>query len=131
MSQERLEVLRRLYADYNARRLEAVGGLLDPEMVVELWVTPEPEIYQGVEGFRELDHVVHEAFGEFRAEPEEFIDAGGVVLVPISFRVRGAQSGVDLTQKAFHVWTLREGTVTRLQLFLDRAKALDAAGLRE
>ena len=35
------------------------------------------------------------------------------------------------TLDVFHLWTIRDGRVSRLEIFLDRAAVLEAAGLRE
>jgi ketosteroid isomerase-like protein len=58
-------------------------------------------------------------------------ESGDRVLILLLLRVRGAQSGVAVRQHAFHVWEIRDGKVVRLQLFIDRERALEAVGLRE
>ena len=42
---------------------------------------------------------------------------------------RGRATGIETEQRAFLIWTLRDGRVTRLQTFADREEALEAAGL--
>ena len=48
-------------------------------------------------------------------------------------RVSGSakQSGVAVAISDAHVLTLRDGRVTRLEVFLNRAEALEAVGLSE
>ncbi len=44
---------------------------------------------------------------------------------------RGKGSGVDVDVQGAHVWKMRDGKVVRLEIFSNREKALEAAGLRE
>ncbi len=44
---------------------------------------------------------------------------------------RGKGSGVDVDTEGAHVWTLRDGKAVRLEIFADRARALQAVGLAE
>jgi ketosteroid isomerase-like protein len=44
---------------------------------------------------------------------------------------RGRQSGVEVTQRAWHVWTVRAGKLWRLRVYALKAEALEAAGLRD
>ena len=72
-----------------------------------------------------------EIWSDFRFEPERFFDVGERVVVFV--RVSGAAkgSGPALAISTAHVLTLRDGRVTRTEIFLDRAEALGAVGLRE
>jgi ketosteroid isomerase-like protein len=68
----------------------------------------------------------------YRTEPEEFVDAGDdrvLVLVRDYGRLRGSAAEVETVGGA--VWTVRAGKIVRIQFFLDRRKALEAAGLSE
>jgi ketosteroid isomerase-like protein len=44
---------------------------------------------------------------------------------------RGRGSGVEVRLPTFHVFTLRDGKVTRHRSYSDRTEALEAAGLQE
>ncbi len=72
-----------------------------------------------------------EAFDELHVEPLEFIDAGERVVVPIRFGGKARYTGMDVTFAVVHIATLRGGKVARLDMFRDRAEALEAAGLSE
>jgi hypothetical protein len=70
-----------------------------------------------------------EAFEDFRAEPQEFIDAGDVVVVIVKVEAR-AHSGATVDTPSFpNVWTARDGVLVRMEMFQSRAEALAAAGL--
>jgi ketosteroid isomerase-like protein len=68
---------------------------------------------------------------EWRFEPERFVDAGDQVVVLVRVVARGGSSGVSLDRETAHLWTLREGRVTRCEVYLDRSEALEAVRLRE
>jgi ketosteroid isomerase-like protein len=65
-----------------------------------------------------------------RFEPDEFIDAGENVVVPVTLRMRGRE-GIEVAAHITHVWTLRDGRVARMCMYQERREALAAVGLRE
>jgi uncharacterized protein len=67
----------------------------------------------------------------WRCEAEEYIDAGDHVVVFTRYRGTGKESGVEVDTSGAHVWTMREGKAVRLEVFSDRRRALEAAGLGE
>ena len=75
-----------------------------------------------------------DAFEDLRVQPLEIRANGDNLLVHQRTLARGAESGVELEDESWAVWTLDEnGLAARLQLFLarERNKALEAAGLSE
>jgi ketosteroid isomerase-like protein len=133
MSQENVEIMRSAYAALAEQGLEAVLVLADPEF--EATTPPslatEPGTYRGHEGVRRW-------FGSFGGAMEgvyfeglEFTSVGDKVLVETKLHARGRTTGIETEQRAFLVWTLREGLVTRVETFAERGQALEAAGLRE
>ncbi len=85
----------------------------------------------GMEGFRTfwLDWLA--PWATYRTEPEEAVDLGERVLVlSHSFgRLEGSTQEVKEVPAA--VWTVRDGKIARVDLYLDRAEALKAVGLTE
>lgn len=63
---------------------------------------------------------VAENFEEFRAEPEQFIDAGDRVVVVGSFRGR-AKGGRTLDAPYAHIWALRGGKAVRFRNHVEAA----------
>jgi ketosteroid isomerase-like protein len=61
----------------------------------------------------------------------ELIDHGDQVIGMARQRGRGASSGVAAELEFVNIQTLREGQIVRGEFYLDREKALEAAGLRE
>jgi ketosteroid isomerase-like protein len=73
-----------------------------------------------------------EVFEDYRPEVESFLDAGDKVVTLAIEQGRGRGSGVEVeSRRTAHVWTIRDGTAIRLDLYLDRKRALKAVGLEE
>jgi ketosteroid isomerase-like protein len=90
------------------------------------------QVYRGHAGMRSYMASVYEAFEDYRPEVEELIDVGDQVLTLAIEHGRGRGSGAGVqANKTAHVWTLRDGKAVRLDLYLDRDKALKALGLEE
>ena len=131
MSEENVETVRRIYDAFAegdfARALEE--GEPDFE-----WIPPEQDIQgpvQGLENLRRFLEDQNEAFEDFRVEAEELKVRGDQVLAFIRVSGRGRGSGVEFDIRAANLWTFRGGRLIRGQVFPDRRKALEAAGLEE
>ena len=70
-------------------------------------------------------------FEEWELDLDELIDNGDQVIAIARQRGRGATSGVGAELEQAHILTLRDGEVVRIESYLDREKALEAAGLSE
>ena len=132
MSQENVEIVRRLYDAVNLSGLGAVTDFLHPEVDV----VPPPNwpegsaLLRGRERVQEFARQWMETFEDFRVEPERYVDSGGeevVVYVRDRGRIKG--SGTEIDNRLIHVWTLTGGKVIRWQLFAEEDQALEAAGL--
>ncbi len=135
MSQENVETIRRMYE----RWLENDAALFDAfDQEIELhpdaaadWVGVD-DIYRGHDGVRRYMTQVYEAFEDYRPEVEDLLDAGDKVVTLAIEHGRGRASGATVEARhTAHVWTMRANKAIRLDLYLDRAKALEAAGLEE
>jgi ketosteroid isomerase-like protein len=116
MSQENVEVVRRCYGLGADRDFSALSELAHPDVVVDLSRNVfNPGAHRGLEGFRHFVEQVDEMWEDFQIEPEEFVDAGDNVFVASRMSGRGRGSGVEVEMRAFAVWTLREGKVSRFR----------------
>jgi ketosteroid isomerase-like protein len=89
------------------------------------------ETRYGHDGVREYMRLLSEAIDGYRMRPEEFIDAGGdMVLVFSREGGRGRGSGAEVeSHPTAHLWTLRDGRAVRMRSYWDRGEAMRAAGL--
>jgi nicotinate-nucleotide pyrophosphorylase (carboxylating) len=66
---------------------------------------------------------------DWRAEAEEYVPAGDLVVVLARYRGRGKGSGVEVDVEGAHVWKMRDGQAIQIEVFSDRRLALRSAGL--
>jgi ketosteroid isomerase-like protein len=90
-------------------------------------VSVEGGVIRGREGVRALmtpDVFERQeiAVGEIRVNADK-------VLVETTFRVRARFTGIELENRGWQVWTVRDDLAVRVELFDDEAPALAAAGL--
>ncbi len=131
MSQENVEVVRRIYEEVSAHHWEGSPDLFDPEYAVDLTdAYPDLGVVRSV-GETEL-RGYFETFEDFRVELTEVIHADEkhvVTAVRDGGRLKG--SDAEVWNRFFHVWTFRDGKVTRRSSHRERIQALEAAGLSE
>jgi ketosteroid isomerase-like protein len=86
--------------------------------------------YLGHTGIREYFEDIHSAWAEWRVEVHRIVpgDDGRVAIV-MSMHVRGKESGAILTERADHVWTLKNGLLVRNQPFREPGDALRELGI--
>jgi ketosteroid isomerase-like protein len=131
MSEENIEIVRRMFEDWNRRAFDSALEAVSPEVEVEMSAQSDIDgTYLGHDGLRRMLRFWG-AFADFRSDPEEVIPAGDAVFTTIHHRGRGKTSGVDVEMTNWQVFTLREGRIVRYRVFGSRDEALEAAGLRE
>jgi hypothetical protein len=130
MTLENVELARQGYEAFRTGRLEAVLEMMDPDIEWSEGVdVPEPQVYRGHDGVRRQQEQFEAAWESFELEAEEFIDAGDKVVVLLKIRARGRGSEIEIEGRAAHVWTVRDGKAIRLEMYIDPARALEAAGV--
>ena len=90
-----------------------------------------PGTYRGVGEARRFFNDFFEPFEEVVIEPQEFFENGDRIVVFLLVRSRPKGSSAVVENRVGHLWTMREGRALRLEIFPEREKALEAAGLRE
>ena len=133
MSQESVELARRGLAALNRGELDAVIDLCDPEIdwIATPGFLPDAEDFHGRAGVRAWFEKVGEALGTTDWEAEEIIDGGERLMVALKLRAAGKSSGIEGEVRLYQAWTIRDGKLARLESYLTREEALDAAGLQE
>jgi ketosteroid isomerase-like protein len=130
MSRENVEVVRAMQEAFNQGNYATALSALAPDVE---WHAPPgltigKQVYRGHDAVREGFARWLNAWEEYRFDPTEIRDCGDHVLVTGIQSGRGRGSGVDVSLRTFHVYTLRDGQVTRMRTFDDRARALNATG---
>jgi hypothetical protein len=131
MSQENVEIVRRHMEAYLAGDNETALAAYDQDVEFDASIRPEGHVYRGREGVAEAMRVWSGTWEDWRVELEEIVDAGDRVLVIVWESGRGKGSGLEINQRVYSLFTLRDGAIVHWKGFLDRAQALEAAGLSE
>jgi ketosteroid isomerase-like protein len=114
-----LDVALRTFYDPNVEWHGTVGGL------------DEGRIFRGhsevIKGFEDY----FETWERIELRPEEIIDTGDELIVFVHEVARGRESGIVVETDTGTVSSFRDGKIIRVRSYMDRAEALEAAGLRE
>jgi ketosteroid isomerase-like protein len=136
MSQENVEIVQRGYELFSEGNLDGVMELISDEAELPddgglgLGDTAAGT-RRGPGGFLQGSQDAWDAFEDYRVEPQEFIDAGDAVVVPVRISGRGRASGAMMEVRLVHLWVLRNGKAIRNEIYRTTAEALEAARLSE
>jgi ketosteroid isomerase-like protein len=134
MSQENVEIVRSICAAWE-RGDYSSAEWAHPEIEYVFADGPTPGKWTGLVGMAEGYRGFLDAWEEFRTEVDEYREVDGErVLVLVHFSARGKTSGLEIGHMRTRAGTLfhvRGGKVTRLVLYWDRDRALEAVELRE
>jgi ketosteroid isomerase-like protein len=133
MSQENVDIVRNGYERFVATG-EVAEELVTPDFAWDMtnfrgW--PEQQVYEGVDGARSFLEAWSGAWDDWKLEVDAFLDAGDKVVVLLRQSGRSKVAGTPVDMSFAQVWTLRDGMQTRMDMYSDRAEALEAAGLSE
>jgi ketosteroid isomerase-like protein len=132
MSNENAELIRRAYRAYASGDLDGMLALVDPDLE---WTYLDPALErptpQVCHGRQELEQVLrHWAEHGLQAVLEEVTSSGELVMVGVrtpGIDARFRRGGDD---RAYSVFTVREGRIVALRDCRDRQDALQVAGVR-
>lgn len=132
MSQENVEIVRRLIDAFNRRDVDGFADITTPDFE---WITSmaavEGEVFLGRAGIDTYFGRMKEAWEEFLALADDYRDLGDRVLFEGRLQGRGLGSGVPVTTQVDILYDLRGGEISKMHSFLDHDEALRAAGLEE
>ena len=131
MSEENVEIVRRLYGAMDARDFDTIAVLAhhDAEWIHDRRVGEGP--VRGLENVIRFFADQDEMLAELRVEPERFWETGNRSSSSSTRPAGGRASDAPFDIRHAHLWTLQEGVVVRGEAFGDRDEALEAAGLGE
>jgi ketosteroid isomerase-like protein len=111
---------------WNRRDLHAALERMHPQC--EVRPVEAIETLHGHDGVAAAFRDWFDAFEEFSIEPEDRIAHGDRVLVPVRQRARGKGSGLEIEERFYQLFTLRDGMVLRFEEYSEEADALRALG---
>jgi ketosteroid isomerase-like protein len=128
MSEENVEIVRECFEA--VRRGDFANAVTHFATDVVYTVSHEVPV-RGPDAVRALWQRWEDTWEQIEMRHEEFLDAGENVVVTTHEVGQGRASGIEVDQRVFNVFTVRDGKIVRKMEFMDRTKALEAAGLSE
>ena len=135
MSQENVEIVRAVFAAWNAGDMEALFAHFHPELVYHPRADePDPSPHVGRDAYERLVYGFVDSFSEVTLEVLEVIDAGdhviaSTVLHAVLHGQGSASAGVSDTY--VFVYKLRDGLGVEGWEYRTKQEALEALGLSE
>jgi ketosteroid isomerase-like protein len=127
MPAEPVELMRRAFEAFNARDLQSMLDLFDPDVrVLSLMTEAEGSAYRGHEGVRSWFETITEVFPDTTPEMCEVRETPDGAVAKININVVGAASGVQFDQSYYHAVTSRDGKVTWFGFFRTEHEATAA-----
>jgi ketosteroid isomerase-like protein len=137
MSQENVEIVRRVYEAIDRSDAVAVLSLYDPDVEWDFTRSSwrpfaEQDVYRGHKDIRNFIRERYEVWETIEDELRELIDAGDEHVVSVLLtRGRGRVSGLRVEGIHAGVWTIRARKIVRVVWLPSRSAALEAVGLSE
>jgi ketosteroid isomerase-like protein len=125
-----VERLRAFYEAFNTSKL------INPEWLAADVEFKQPDelgggqgVYHGRDGFARGVQELLDVFEDFRADPEDFLEAGAYIVVYVRLSGRARASGVPFDDPYAHVVRFRGEQIDLWHAYSDRRDALKAVGL--
>jgi ketosteroid isomerase-like protein len=134
VSQENVEVVARMNAAFNRRDRDAMLAYYHPDVELrDLQHAPDaPERLFGIDAMSAYWAQWDDAFDDFTADIEEYLDAGTFVLTATRWRGKGRDSGLEIDLRAVEVFEFADGKIARLTSgYSNKDEALKAVGMGE
>jgi len=132
MSQENVEVVRRLNEAWNGRDVRAWLALFRSDAEID-WSRsrgPHKGVYRGRREHKVFWDEFWSTFDHVHTEHHSRTEVGSEVVVPNTAHVRG-RDGIEVVARSTLVFRVENGQITRMRMFQEQDEALEAAGLRE
>jgi ketosteroid isomerase-like protein len=133
MSEENVEIVRSAFQAFEEGGVDPALAFVHPDIEWEARLDlPDSDVYRGHTGVRRLFARFTEVMEDIWFRPDELIDAGDRVVVPLSWGGTGKSSGVAFEEREeTWVYSFRDAKIARVQEYATKQQALKAAGLSE
>jgi ketosteroid isomerase-like protein len=109
---------------------EAGVAVCHPGIVFRSMLGISGRSYLGHAGILEYYDDIESAWAEWSVDVERVAEGSdGRVAIVLKMRARGKESGLELTERTAHIWTLRDGRLFRNELYREPEEALRELGL--
>ena len=127
MSEQNLDAVEAIFERWRAG--DSALDAFDPAIEWDARHFPDGQIYHGHEGVQEFIRTWIGTWDDYDIEVEALHDAGDQVVMLTRERGLGKGSNVPMEVSGAMIVTLSEGKVIRWRAFLERAEAMEEAGL--
>jgi ketosteroid isomerase-like protein len=133
MSEANVELVAGAWAAFQRGDVAAMRANCDPDvLIVQPPEVPGASTYSGLAGVKEAVEDWPGQWDDFRFDVLELIDVSDTQVVSVTrHRGHGPISGIEMDAVVAYVHTIRNGKLTRLDMFFSREQALDAAGVSD
>ena len=133
MSQENVALAREVMSALSRGDYDRLVALADPEVEWRSFFAElgEGGVYRGLDGMRRYVGDLADAWEVVRADVDDAVGVGNVVLLVGRIHYRGKGSGAEDETPAGWILKFREGKVVRFRAFRNPEQALENAGLSE
>jgi ketosteroid isomerase-like protein len=128
MSQENVEIVRRFHDALRRGDHADALGFLAPDVAYKV---AQEGVVHGPDAVRAVWERWESDWEDLEETTEELIDAGDHVILGVRFVGRGRRSGIEIGDRFFNVYTLRDGKIVRKVELTERSQALEAVGMSE
>jgi ketosteroid isomerase-like protein len=129
MPQYEIQTVRRIYDALSRWNLDelATDVTHDFEMILPETV-PWGGTLHGADGVKTFATIFRDHVEGQWADPDDFIDAGDLIVVLGRLRGRARATGEEFEEHFAHVWTLSDGMPSRCRSYFDTAPIMTALG---
>jgi ketosteroid isomerase-like protein len=130
MSQANVDLVRSTFEAWRDGDVKRVRSAFDSEIEWQM-AEDEPDA-RTLRGQTEVLDMLGgwvESFAEFLTTPQDFIDAGEHVVVPITFVARPHGADAPVTIEETQVYTVEGGAVVRVREYRTKVEALQTVGV--
>ena len=131
MSEENVEIVRRSFDAWNEGSIEAIRRCYAEDVVVQTAITELGKTFECDDPIGRWVAELQETWAEIQYELERTVEGEDVVVSFYRAIGIGRESGVEVVREMTGVYRFRDGLIVSEHVFLDRDKALEAAGLQE
>jgi ketosteroid isomerase-like protein len=116
------ELTKRAFDALRVRGVDAIPEFVHPEfdMTTLPGQAAEPQTYRGHDGLRRWFDTFYEVMDEVSIEPSSYEEIEpNRVLLEFTLRAKGQASGIEVTQEARAIATVRDGLMSKLEFLVD------------